>query len=142
MLLSFRKYPRIPVSGLFFIRRVRPQRRKGVMDVTKSDRQRRLLEIISARRHETIPNLAHELGVSRYTVMRDLDEVTSIASFYTAPGRYGGGVYAVDGWYYSRTYLTADQEALLRALLPGLPPEDRETMQGILDSFARPVPRG
>ena len=41
------------------------------MEVTKSDRQRRLLEIISARRFETIPNLAYELGVSRYTIMRD-----------------------------------------------------------------------
>jgi predicted DNA-binding transcriptional regulator YafY len=48
-----------------------------VTEVTKSERQRELLEIISARRFETIPNLAHELGVSRYTVMRDLDEVTS-----------------------------------------------------------------
>ena len=111
------------------------------MEVTKSERQRELLELISARRFETIPNLAHELGVSRYTIMRDLDEVTSIASFYTVPGRYGGGVYAVDGWYYSRTYLNTDQEALLRALLPGLQPEDRKTMQSILNTFARPKDR-
>ena len=111
------------------------------MEVTKSERQRALLELISARRFETIPNLAHELGVSRYTIMRDLDEVTSIASFYTVPGRYGGGVYAVDGWYYSRTYLTAEQEALLRSLVPGLPPGDRKTMQGILNTFAKPEPR-
>ena len=109
--------------------------------MTKSERQRELLEIISARRFETIPNLAHELGVSRYTVMRDLDEVTSIASFYTVPGRYGGGVYAVDGWYYSRAYLSAGQESLLRTLLPGLQPEDQKTMQGILDTFARPTDR-
>ena len=108
------------------------------MEVTKSERQRRLLEIISARRYETIPNLAEELDVSRYTIMRDLDEVTAIASFYTVPGRYGGGVYAVDGWYYSRTYLTADQEDLLRSLLPGLQPEDRKKMQNILNTFAKP----
>ena len=55
--------------------------------MTKSERQRRLLEIISVRRYETIPNLAEELGVSRYTIMRDLDEVTAIASFYTVAGR-------------------------------------------------------
>ena len=110
------------------------------MEVTKSERQRRLLEIISARRYETIRNVAEELGVSRYTIMRDLDEVTDIASFYTVPGRYGGGIYAVDGWYYSRTYLSADQETLLRALLPGLQPEDRKRMQDILNTFARPKP--
>ena len=108
--------------------------------MTKAERQRRLLEIISVRRYETIPNLAEELGVSRYTIMRDLDEVTAIASFYTVAGRYGGGVYAVDGWYYSRTYFTADQEALLRSLLPSLPPEDRKKMQNILNTFAKPKP--
>ena len=108
------------------------------MTVTKTDRQRQLMEIISARRFETIPNLASELGVSRYTIMRDLDEITDIASFYTVCGKHGGGVYAVDGWYYSTTYLTADQEALLRSLLPGLQPEQQETMQRILSAFAKP----
>lgn len=108
------------------------------MTVTKSERQRELLEIISARRYETIPNLAKELGVSRYTIMRDLDEVTDIASFYTVCGKHGGGVYAVDGWYYSKAYLTTDQEALLRSLLPGLQPEDQKTMQRILSAFAKP----
>lgn len=63
------------------------------MTVTKTDRQRQLMEIISARRFETIPNLASELGVSRYTIMRDLDEITDIASFYTVCGKHGGGVY-------------------------------------------------
>lgn len=105
----------------------------------KSERQRRILEILSARRFETISNIAHELGVTRYTIMRDLDELTDSASFYTIRGRYGSGVYAIDGWYFSKIYLTSSQEALLRELLPRLLPEQQETMQSILDAFAKPA---
>lgn len=106
--------------------------------MTKTDRQRKLMEIISARRFETIPNLASELGVSRYTIMRDLNEITDISSIYTTCGKYGGGVHAVDGWYYSRTYYSQDQEDFLRSLLPGLQPEERKKLEDILLAFAKP----
>ena len=45
----------------------------------------------------------------------------------------------MDGWYVNKRYMTADQEALLRKLLPGLQPEDQKTMQSILDAFAKPT---
>ena len=48
----------------------------------KADRQRRLLEIISARRYEKISRLAEELNVSHDTISRDLNELTESASFY------------------------------------------------------------
>ena len=105
----------------------------------KADRQRRLLEIISARRYEEISRLAEELNVSHDTISRDLNELTESASFYITCGKHGGGVYAVDGWYYSRTYLSTDQEALLRKLLAGLQPEEQKTMQSILNAFAKPT---
>lgn len=44
----------------------------------------------------------------------------------------------MDGWYVSRRYLNDDQEALLRSLMPGLQPEQQETMQRILAAFAKP----
>ena len=103
----------------------------------KSDSQRRIMEIISARRFETIPNLAKELNVSRYTIMRDLNEITSEASFYTRSGKYGGGVYACEHWYFSRTYLTSDEEQALKDVLAGLQP-DLGQIQRVLDAFARP----
>lgn len=105
----------------------------------KSERQQRIKEIISHRRHETVINLATELGVSRYTIMRDLDEITDSASFYTVRGRHGAGVYAVDGWYYSKTYLSEKQSALLVSLLPSLSPTEKSVMQSILDAFAKPA---
>ena len=44
----------------------------------------------------------------------------------------------MDGWYVTRRYLNDDQEALLRFLLPGLQPDQQETMQRILSAFAKP----
>ena len=103
----------------------------------KHERHRRILEIISARRFETTNNLARELGVTRTTIKSDLLELSDQASFYTKCGKYGGGVYATDGWYYSRTYLTAEGEQALKDVLAGLQP-DLEQIQRILDAFARP----
>ena len=37
-----------------------------------NDRRNRIIELLIFRRHETLDNLAHEFGVSRYTIMRDI----------------------------------------------------------------------
>ena len=109
--------------------------------MTKTDRQREILTILSTRRYAKIVQLAEELGVSHDTIKRDLDELTSSASFTIESGRYGGGVYASDGWYYSKTYLTNDQEAKLRSMLSRLQPEDQKTIQDVLTAFAKPKPK-
>ena len=44
----------------------------------------------------------------------------------------------MDGWYLSNRYMSEKQEKLLRSLLPGLQPEDQETIQQILKAFAKP----
>lgn len=101
------------------------------------DRRQQLLETISDRRHETVDCLAAEFGVSRRTIERDITVLSCSYPIVTENWR-GGGVRAMDGWFVSRRYLQDDQEALLRSLLPGLQPEDQETMQRILSAFAKP----
>ncbi len=101
------------------------------------DRRQQLLETISDRRHETVDRLAAEFGVSRRTIERDITVLSCSYPIVTENWR-GGGVRAMDGWFVSRRYLQDDQEALLRSLLPGLQPEDQETMQRILSAFAKP----
>ena len=106
----------------------------------KQPRQRRLLEIISARRYEKLAVLARELGVSKKTIMRDLDELSGQAAFYTKCGKEDGGVYACEHWYFSRVYYTPEQEQVLRMLLAGLQPDSYEAkqVQSALDAFAMP----
>ena len=101
------------------------------------ERRQAMLELLSDRRQESVANLMAEFGISRCTVLRDIEVLSSSAPVYTAQGN-GGGVRVADGYYYGRRYLRNDQEELLRRLLPGLQPEDAKTMQSILAGFGMP----
>lgn len=101
------------------------------------ERRQHVLEAISDRRTERIENLASEFGVSRRTIERDILVLSCSYPIVTVQGA-AGGVRAMDGWHVTRRYLNDDQEALLRSLLPGLQPDQQETMQRILSAFAKP----
>lgn len=103
-----------------------------------SERQLLIRDYISDVRQTSIADIAQRFHISKNTVRRDLDAITSTASFYTVPGK-GGGIRAVDGWYSSQRYLNAEQNALLQKLLPGLQPEEQSTMQSILTAFSKPT---
>ena len=96
-----------------------------------------ILEYLSDFRQATYRELADRFGVTKNTIVTDIEELTCSAPLYTVSGK-GGGIRVADGWYIGRRYLHSDQEALLRELLPGLQPEDQKTMQRILDAFAKP----
>ena len=101
------------------------------------DRQQAMLELLLDPRQETVANLMAEFGVSRCTVLRDIETLSCSAPIFTVQGN-GGGVRVADGYYYGRRYLHSDQEALLRKLMPGLQPDEQKTMQSILNSFGMP----
>ena len=103
-----------------------------------SDRRLAIRDYISAKRHTTVGELAAEFDVGYNTIIRDLDAITDSASFYMTPGN-GGGIHAIDGWYASRRYLSAEQEALLTRLSSGLQADDLKVMQGILAAFGKPT---
>lgn len=105
-----------------------------------SDRRLAIRDFISDKRHTTISELMREFGISKSTVLRDLDAITETTSFYSTPGN-GGGIHATDGWYASSRYLTAEQEALLNRLSDGLQTEDRKVMESILAAFGQPKTR-
>ena len=82
-----------------------------------------------------------KFDVSKSTVLRDLDALTETTSFYTIPGN-GGGIYAAEGWYASKRYLTDSQEAFLKQIRSGLQTdEEKKMMESILKTFAKPVNR-
>ena len=102
------------------------------------ERRQAMLELLSDRRQETVANLMAEFGVSRCTVLRDIETLSCSAPIFTVQG-HGGGIRVAEGYYYGRRYLHSDEEALLRRLIHGLQPEEQKTMQGILKRFGRPI---
>lgn len=102
-----------------------------------TERRQLILEYISDRRIVTMQEIAYEFGICLRTAKTDVQILSCSHPIFTQKGG-AGGVRAMDGWYLSRRYLHDDQEALLRSLLPGLQPEQQETMQRILSAFAKP----
>lgn len=105
-----------------------------------SERRMMILEYISDRRFVKMQEIAYDFDISLRTAKADVQILSCSHPIITKQGG-GGGVKAADGWYLSRRYLRDDQETLLRSLLPELQPEDRKTMQTILDTFAKPKAR-
>ena len=83
------------------------------LDLNATERRFRLIEILLYRRHETITNLAFELGVSSKTIQRDLLEINTTIPIHTKAGRYYGGIYLIEGFSLHKTYLNENEMLLL-----------------------------
>lgn len=103
-----------------------------------TERRQQMLEYISIHRHVQYQDLMDEFHISKKTAQRDVAILSCSYPIYTRT-TYAGGIFAMEEWYASKSYLHDNQEALLRKLLTGLQPEDQKTMQSILDAFAKPT---
>lgn len=81
-----------------------------------AERRMEIMRILCRRRHETIPNLAEEFGVSTRTILRDVEVLSVTEPIYTQCGRYGGGIYVIDDYSMSRMYMNEKELSLLHKL--------------------------
>lgn len=100
-----------------------------------SERRRKLIEVLSIRRYDTMEHLADELGVCWRTIYRDIQDLSLTYPLYTTRGTYGG-VHMMDGFRLDRKFLTPVQQKGLEELLPSLTKQDQELICSILDDFA------
>ena len=102
------------------------------------ERREKLLRLLCRRRHETIKNLASEFGVSERTIRRDVEVLSLTKPLDTQAGRYGGGVYIMDGYSMDRMYMKAEELAVLQKLSRIVKEKDSlltEEEKRILDSI-------
>ena len=110
------------------------------------ERRKRVLELISLKRHTTVTELANELNVSQRTVQRDIERLSCEYPLVTTMGR-NGGVSFIDGYYYSGAgfYITEKQKTALEKLATlaglvleiGLSAEDLETVKSLIEQHKR-----
>lgn len=81
-----------------------------------AERRHEMMKILCRRRYETIGNLASGFGVSMRTVQRDIETLSLTEPIYTKAGRYGGGVYIMDGYSVDRMYMAEEELDVLRKL--------------------------
>lgn len=105
--------------------------------MTADERRGAILDIICARRYETIDNLAFELDASRRTIQRDVLHLSLRFPIYTMQGK-GGGILISDDFRWSAKYLSSEQLALLNKLGSKLKGKEAETMASIIKMFSIP----
>lgn len=93
--------------------RIKTERRK-MMGV--SERRNKILKILYTRRYDTIGNLAFEFNVSERTIRRDIETLSLTEPIYTQSGRYGGGVYVMDGYYGNQATVSNEEFVLLNKI--------------------------
>lgn len=81
-----------------------------------AERRNQIMKILCRRRHETISNLALEFGVSERTIRRDIEILSLSEPIYTQTGRYGGGVYIVEGYSIGQLYVSDTESSVLHKL--------------------------
>lgn len=103
-----------------------------------TERRMAILAILCKRRFEKVENLAFEFGVCEWTIRQDVMELSLSYPIYTKTGKYGGGVYVVDGYKLGMKYMTNEQTELLEKILPELTGGEFLTMQSIIKTFKEP----
>lgn len=82
-----------------------------------NERRLEIMRILTARRQDTIGNLARELGVCERTVRRDVETLTVDYPLETRQGN--GGCVMVAEWYYPhKNLLSQEQQQVLTDMLP------------------------
>ncbi len=93
-----------------------------------AERRKEIMIALCRRRHDTVNNLAFEFGVSARTIRRDIEVLSLKEPIYTRMGRYGGGIYVMDGYYIDRMYISDDESEVLVKVF------NYAVSQGALDS--------
>ncbi len=82
-----------------------------------SERRIAIMRVLCQRRHDTIQNLSYEFSVSRRTIVRDIEILSTYEPIYTKRGKYDGGVYVVDSFSINRMYMNKEEITLLEKIL-------------------------
>ena len=105
--------------------------------MTANRRKDEIIRILRHRGHETIPQIAHELGVSVSTIKRDILALT-VDDHYpldTVQGN-GGGIILRDFKQQSKQLFTQDQIKVLTELMNTANTHQTEVLEGLLEAFA------
>lgn len=99
-----------------------------------NERRAELMRILVARRQDTMPNLAEELGVNVRTIQRDVAALTIEYPLVTIQGN-GGGV-KVEDWYQPhKNILSQEQISVLEELAAQANEQQKEVIYGMLRAY-------
>ena len=74
------------------------------------------MKILYNKRTVKIAELAGEFQVSERTIRRDIEILSLSEPIYTKGGRYGGGIYVMDGYWMETNYFDERQAGVLKRI--------------------------
>ena len=107
----------------------------GEARMNPNERRKKIIELLSQRRYDTIPNLMCEFHVSRSTIKRDITILLEEYPIVSTHG-YGGGLSLPDGYYVSKRHLSQKQVDAIRKCMLTASPELKPILESILNDFA------
>lgn len=111
-----------------------------------AERRAEIMRVLCRRRHETISNLAEEFGVSRRTILRDIEVLSLTEPIYTQCGKHNGGVYVINDYSMRRMYMTEKELSVLHKLckcadekeICDLSTEENKLLKSIISQYTKP----
>ena len=110
-----------------------------------AERRYEIMKILCRRRYEKIRNLASEFGVSMRTVQRDIEILSRTEPIYTQFGKYGGGVYVVEGYSMNQMYMKEEELDVLRKLYIAadeqsslLSEDEKSLLSSLISQYSKP----
>lgn len=108
--------------------------------MTAIERRQEIMRILTARRSETAPRLARELGVCVNTIRNDI--LTLTAEFPLETTRGNGGCVRVPDWFHPhRNILSVEQQNVLSQLMESANERQREVLAQMLMEYGSPKDR-
>lgn len=112
-----------------------------------AERRNAIIRALCRRRHDTMANFAAEFGVSERTIRRDIEILSLTEPIYTRSGRYGGGVYIMEGYYLDKLYVSHQELAVLQKVWDAirehnvvrLDDEEKRIFEGIIVNYSKPT---
>jgi predicted DNA-binding transcriptional regulator YafY len=108
--------------------------------VTTGERRSEIIRILTARRRETMRNLARELGVTPRTIRTDILVLTADYPLETRRGN--GGCVKVAEWFHPhRNILTAEQQRVLSQMIAIGDERQAKVLRELLVEYGSPKSR-
>ena len=101
-----------------------------------AERRIRILNLLMLHKQATIRELKEEFQVSKNTIVRDIEFISSIAPIYTKQGN-GGGIYILPEYRSYKNYLTDAEENFLYSLMPLVSNEEKRILCAIITKITK-----
>lgn len=105
-----------------------------------NERRAEIMRILTARRVETAPQLARELGVCVNTIRNDILSLTADYPLETRQGN-GGCIYLPDWYHPHRNILSNEQKQTLSQLMESANEQQAKVLRELLLEYGSPKDR-